>query len=658
MSWAAKKQLSRRVSGGKYEYEVFSPNRRLKVVFAEKGGEVFYVLKKDGKVVLRESRLGMSIVGEESFGKKFKLVEVYERDVSESWETVYGEERVIANVYHEGLFCLCDAGNEQNLMAVRVRVFDEGIGFRYEFPEENVRKEMTVKEELTEFNVDQNGYAWWIPAYQPDRYEYLFRKDQVLALDRSVHTPLTIKTTSGDYISIHEAALYDYGGMVIHRWGDTLRSEITPLADGNAAHVKLPFNTPWRVVMVGDRAMDLTTNRIVLNLNDPPVIETDWIKPVKYLGIWWALHIGEWTWKREGGLHGATTENAMEYIDYCAKLGICAVLVEGWNECWEGDWLSGGRNNKFTVAYPDFDIEKVTSYAKEKGVELVGHHETMGYVDNYESQLPAAYEYYQRYGVRYAKLGYVGSKMLVGGERQFHHSQAGVRHYQMVTELAAKYGIMLNVHEPIKGTGTERTWPNLMTREGGRGQEYEGGGMTPEHHTMIPFTRCLAGAFDYTPGVFDIHSNGVKTLASTVARQLALFVTIYSPWQMAADRPRFYEGNPAFKFIADVPVSWEKTVPLVGSIGEYFVVARKDRESEDWYVGGVTNENARTVTVYTEFLEEGREYSAEIYKDGEGAHFRDNPLSVAIEKRTVRKGDKLSMWMAGGGGFGIRFGKV
>ena len=634
-------------------FEVWSPNRRVRLVFGVEHGKMIYSLDGDERKIIGDSLLTMDLSGCDVFEKDLVLIGHEEREERSEWETVWGEEKTIVNHYNEAAFYLSSAGDDlRHVLTMRFRVFDEGVGFRYEFLDRDGR-EVVVKEELTEFNVDQNSAAWWIPAYQPDRYEYLFRKDMVAALDKPVHTPLTIKTTGGHYISIHEAALYDYGSMVIHRYGDTLRSEITPLADGMAAYVSFPFNTPWRVVMVAESAVELTLNRIVLNLNEPSAIEdTSWIRPTKYMGIWWAMHIGEWTW-RTGEGHGATTERTKEYIDWCVRLGIPALLVEGWNEGWEGDWLENGPENKFAVAYPDFDIEEVTRYAKEKGVEMVGHHETEGFVDNYESQLPEAFEYYEKYGVKYVKLGYAGSKMLIGGKKEYHHSQVGVRHYQRVVEMAAERGMMLDIHEPIKGTGIERTWPNLMTREGARGQEYEGGGMTPEHHTMIPYTRMLAGPFDYTPGVFDIHSNGVKTLVSTVARQLALFVTIYSPLQMAADRPRYYEGNPAFKFVREVPVDFAKTVALMGEIGEYYVVARKDRNSENWCVGGVTNEEARTVSVALDFLDEDREYVAEVYADGESAHYRDNPHDVNRYEVRVRKGEKLEVRMVEGGGFGV-----
>lgn len=372
------------------------------------------------------------------------------------------------------------------------------------------------------------------------------------------------------------------------------------------------------------------------------------------MGIWWAMFVGEYTWS-EGERHGATTAHAKEYIDACKRLGIEGLLIEGWNNGWNGDWLQNGPTNDFTHPVPDFNLEEVAKYATENGIKLVGHHETVGYVDNYEQQLEEAYKYYADNNILYVKPGYAGAWMTVQGRREFHHSQVGVRHYQKALELAAKYHICLDVHEPIKGTGLERTWPNLLTREGARGQEYEGGALFPSHATILPFTRLLAGGMDYTSGILDV-SNNVKRMATTIARQIAYYVTIFSGMQMAADRPRFYEEvHPnVFKFIHDVPVSWEKTLPLLGQIGQFYVVARKDRNSEDWYIGGVTNEEARRVRIMLDFLDEGVNYTAEIYRDGDGAHYRENQLAITIEKRNVTKADYLDILMASGGGFAVR----
>ena len=369
------------------------------------------------------------------------------------------------------------------------------------------------------------------------------------------------------------------------------------------------------------------------------------------------MDVGEWTWA-PGERHGATTEHAMQYIDACKNLGIPALLVEGWNDGWEGDWLENGANNKFCEATPDFDMKIVTDYGRANGVELVGHHETVGFIDNYEAQMEDAFKFYQKYGIRYIKTGYAGSKMVINGRREFHHSQLGVLHYQKTVELAAKYHIMLDIHEPIKGTGIERTYPNLMTREGARGQEYEGGAIQPSHACFLPYTRLLAGGMDYTPGILDV-TNFAKRMSTTITRQLAYYLTIYSPMQMAADRPQIYENMAPdlFEFIRDVPVKWERTIPLLGEVGKSFVLARQAWESSDWYIGGITNEEARRVDLYIDFLEPQVNYVAKIYRDSEDAHYRDHQLGHVVEERIVRNGDHVEMYMAPGGGFAIKLHK-
>ena len=501
--------------------------------------------------------------------------------------------------------------------------------------------------------MDPNSTAWKIPAYQPDRYEYNYEKTNVHNLEHSVHTPLTLKTPNGYYLSIHEAALYNYGSMTVRIGNNySLKADITPLSDGSKAHVLLPFQTPWRLIMIADSAIELTSNRTMFALNDPPKDDFSWVKTLKFIGIWWAMFVGEWTWA-PGERHGATTEHAKEYIEAAVRLGISGLLIEGWNEGWEGDWLKNGINNKFCIATPDFNLEEVASYANRHNVEIVGHHETVGFIDNYESQLEEAYNYYAVNHIHYIKTGYAGSMMQINGRREYHHSQLGVNHYQKTVELAAKKHICLDIHEPIKGTGIERTWPNLLSREGARGQEYEGGALQPSHACFLPYTRLLAGGMDYTSGIFDLE-NSVKRLSTTLARQLAYFVTIYSAMQMAADRPFIYEERfpKEFEFIRNVPTSFEKTVPIAGEIGEYYVVARKDRSSENWYLGGVTNETGRRVRIGLSFLTNGA-YEATIYSDTDDAHYRDNQFGIRIDRRRVDHNDFLDLYMAPGGGFAI-----
>lgn len=638
-----------------HEQQIISPNGRVVCVVKLKLGVITYSVEKDGKIILRESGLGINLQGEQPLKQGLMIVRTQEHSVDETWSTIVGEQRIIRNNYNEASFYLSETSENGRMFTVRFRVFDDGVAFRYEIPPQPRFQRLIISDELTEFNVDSNSNAWRIPAYQPDRYEYNYEKRPVYALASSVHTPLTIETPLGNYISIHEAALINYGSMTLKLNSlNRLQSDITPLSDGMRAYVDLPFNTPWRVVMIADSPIELITNRIVLNLNEPPKQDFSWVKPLKFIGIWWAMFVGEWTWA-PGERHGATTPHAKEYIDAAKRLGINGVLMEGWNDGWEGDWLQNGSRTNFIKSVSDLNLDEVAAYARENSISIVGHNETVGFIDNYESQMEDTYKYYSEIGINYIKTGYAGSMMTIQGRKEYHHSQLGVRHYQKSVELAAKYHICLDIHEPIKGTGLERTWPNLLTREGARGQEYEGGALSPSHATIIPFTRLLAGGMDYTSGIFDV-TNVAKRLASTLARQLAYYVTIYSGMQMAADRPRFYEeAHPAaYEFIRHVPVSWEFTVPLLGKIGEYYIVARKDRDSDDWYIGGVTNEEAHRVRLNLDFLDEDAQYTAEIYRDSDTAHYRDNQLGITIETRRITRSDNLDIWMAPGGGFAVR----
>lgn len=635
-------------------YEVKSPNNRVVASFMVDKGQISYFVTKDEKIVLRKSRLGLILKDAEPLADNFSVVRAYSRSTDETWKAYWGEQHVIRNNYNETAIYLEETEKPNRLLTIRFRVFDDGVAFRYEVPAQPEMDNMIVADEITEFSVDTNSRSWSIPAYQPDRYEYDYVEHPVYSLTESVHTPLTIQTPVGHYISIHEAALYNYGSMTIKLNNSTLKSDITPLSDGMRAYVELPFFTPWRTITIAQDVLDLTTSRMILNLNDAPRDDFSWVTPTKFLGIWWAMYVGEWTWA-PGERHGATTEHAFQYIDSCKNLGIPALLIEGWNDGWEGDWLENGVNNKFMEATPDFDMQAVASYARQNGVEIVGHHETVGYIDNYEAQLEDAYKYLAQYGIRYVKSGYAGSKMTINGHREYHHSQLGVLHYQRALELAAKYHIMLDVHEPIKGTGIERTWPNLMTREGARGQEYEGGALVPSHACFLPYTRLLSGGMDYTPGILDV-TNFSKRIASTITRQLAYYVTIYSSMQMAADRPKIYEEShpDLFQFIKDVPTRFERTIPLLGEIGKSYVVARQEWESTNWFIGGVTNEEGRKVELYLDFLDPDINYIATIYRDSEDAHYRDHQVGYVIEEKVLRRGDKIEIYMAPGGGFAMK----
>ena len=638
---------------------IISPDGRTKCHFFLKNSQIFYEVTKDDRSVIKKSRLDIVICGEEPLHDRLKLVRFRERRHQETIEMPWGEDRYLDNTYTEGVFYLEETAKAHRIFTIRFRIFNNAVAFRYEIPPQPKFSQIVIKDELTEFNIDLNSSAWQIPAYQPDRYEYNYERCQVYDLKNSVHTPLTIKTPNGYYLSIHEAALYDYGSMTIKLDNNNiLSSDITPLSDGTKAHVNLPFQTPWRLVMIATSAIELTTNRTMYCLNDAPYGDFSWVETLKFIGIWWAMYVGEWTWA-PGERHGATTAHAKEYIDAAVRLGIKGLLIEGWNEGWEGDWLENGVNNKFTIATNDFDLPEVARYANAKNIELVGHHETVGFVDNYESQLEDAYNYYAANNVHYIKTGYAGSMITINGHREFHHSQAGVRHYQKTVELAAKKKICLDIHEPIKGTGIERTWPNLLTREGARGQEYEGGALQPSHACYLPYTRLLSGGMDYTNGIFDIKNN-VKRISTTLARQAAYFVTIYSGMAMAADRPFIYEEHfpELFNFIRAVPTNFEKTLPLAGEIGDFYVVARKDRNAPDWYVGGVTDGTGRRIHIGLDFLDEGATYRASIYADSEDAHFRDNPFGINILEKHVGRSDTLDMYMAPGGGFAISLKKL
>ncbi len=639
--------------GSGVKKQLSSPDNSLKLTFTLTEGKATYELSKGDKVVISPSELGFILSNNDQFNDRFRVTDISEASLDETWEQPWGEDRYVRNNYNQMAVSLEEKDGLKRKMNIIFRLFDDGLGFRYEFPEQENLKEFEVMDELTGFNMPRDNMAWWIPAYRPERYEYLYRHTPLSAMD-TVHTPLTIETKDGLYASIHEAALYDYGSMTICRSDSSnLKCDITPWSTGVKAYLKAPFKTPWRMVIVTDDAAKLVESRMILNLNDPSEIkDMSWIKPTKFMGIWWGMFTGDYTWA-QGPKHGATTKNAIKYIDYCTQFGIPALLIEGWNYGWDGDWVGEGYKFEYTKPYPDFDIEKVCSYAASKGVNIIGHHETSGAVMNYENQIDSAFAYYQKLGVKYVKTGYVNS-VLAG--KELHHSQYGVRHYQKVAELAAQYHIMIDAHEPVKGTGIQRTWPNFMSREGARGQEYESitNGNPPEHEAILPFTRILSGGMDFTPGIFYI-DNPNKKISSTLAKQLSYYVVIYSPIVMAADLPWHYLNQPAFKFIQDVPCDWDKTIGINAVIGDYVTIARKDRNSDNWYLGSLTDENARELTVTLSFLDEGRKYTAEIYADGDDADWQNNPLSISITTQEVTRETTLTIKLAPGGGYAARF---
>lgn len=619
---------------------IHSPNSTLSLsIGIDDGARVWYSLSAGHKVLIAPSTLSLTNTG----GADLLLVTGEPRfeqtSFDETWEQPWGEQRLVRNSY-----------NEISLIAevftVRFRLFDDSLGFRYEL---HGKGNAHIAQEEIEFNVPSQSHAWWIPALGHNHYEHQFVKTTLPDID-TAHTPLTIELPSDGFLAIHEAALYNYGAMNIIPSESGLKSNLTPLIDGTAGEVSLPFKAPWRTVIFSETAAGLGTSKVMLNLNDPSKIaDTSWIKPAKFMGIWWAMFINYYTWE-SGPKHGATTANAMRYINAARDLGITGLLIEGWNVGWDGDWIQNADKMNHMQPYPDFDIHTVTSYAKSQGVDIVGHHETCGNVAHYEFELPAAYDYYRHFGVRYIKTGYVAPRMTSG---DFHSSQTGVLHYQKTVEMAAERRIMLDIHEPVKGTGIERTWPNLMTREGVMGQEYEGGAIDPQHTTVLPFTRLLSGPLDYTPGLFNLSGTSRK-VHSTLAKQLAFYVTMYSPLQMVADLPEHYQHHlDAFQFIKDVPTNWETTIPLDGVIGDFYTVARKERIGDDWFVGGVSDENERTVDINLSFLDPHQTYKAVIYRDGDDAHWDTKPESYTIDTQTVGNTDSVTVRMAAGGGFAM-----
>lgn len=645
------------------EIALSSPDSRLQLLFNLSDGQPTYKLNLNGRPVISESQLGFRLKDIPSLDRNFILIDKKVNSVNKNWEQVWGETRNINNKYNEVILYLKESTPPQRQLNIIFRLFNGGLGFRYEFPEQDNLTEFQITEELSKFVLANEADAWWIPAYKPERYEYLYNKTKLGEID-TAHTPLTIETKDGLFLSFHEAALYDFPSYTLYT-PDTnvLALDLVPWSNGIKAYVKTPFLTPWRTIQVAEKPVDLITNYLILNLNDTCMIkDTSWIEPTKYIGVWWGMHIDRYTWE-SGKKHGATTERTKEYIDFAAENGFGGVLVEGWNIGWDGNWIKNGEQFSFTQPYPDFDLKYLADYAKKKGVYLIGHHETSAHVGNYEQQMDEAYQLYEDLGVKYIKTGYVGAGNPGGRlfNNEWHHGQYGVRHFQKSVELAAKHHIMLNIHEPIKDCGLRRTWPNLMSREGARGMEYNAwspdGGNPPNHIPTLAFTRLLAGPMDYTPGIFDLElptrtDNRVNT---TLAKQLAYYVVIYSPLQMAADLPENYSGNPAFQFIKDVPCDWEETVALNGKIGEYVTIARKDRNSEDWYLGSVTNEEARDFKFRADFLDGKTKYLMKMYADGDDADWLTNPFSIHIVQDTIEDADTLYLKLAAGGGTAIRF---
>lgn len=629
-------------------------------------GRPSYAVSRKGQPVLSPSRLGFLLLDAPKFERNIEIVQPRTRAFDETWEQPWGERRFIRDHYNELTVTLKEKAKPFRSYDVVFRVFDDGVGFRYRFPKQAGLEQVKISEELTEFSLARDATAWWIPAGEWNREEYLYHRTPVQQVG-DAQTPITFKFADGTHLSIHEAALIDYSGMNLTRVEDRrLKADLTPgIGEGKVVRAA-PFDTPWRTLLLSDDAAGLAMSALTLNLNEPNVLgDVSWVKPMKYVGVWWEMHLELKSWA-SGPKHGATNENVRKHIDFAAKHGFGGVLVEGWNVGWDGDWFGNGEDFSFTQSYPDFDLEALSRYARSKNVVLIGHHETSGNAAHYESQLDAAFDLYQRVGVPAVKTGYVADASQAkvtgsDGKRHYawHEGQDMARHHMKVVAEAAKRHIAVNPHEPIKDSGLRRTYPNWITREGARGMEFSAWGQPgnpPEHEANLVFTRLLAGPMDYTPGIFGMKTRSTDGIATTWAKQLSLYVVIYSPLQMAADLLENYEKNPApFQFIKDVPVDWDDTRVLNGEVGDYVTIARKERGGDNWYLGSLTDEDGRTLTVPLSFLDEGRRYTAQIYRDGDKAHWKTAPQDIVIEERSVTRGDTLTLKLAPGGGQAIRF---
>ena len=646
---------------------VQSPGNVLAVTFSLNGeARAQYRIDRLGKPVLADSQLGFLFTDQPQMLRNFEIVGQRTRDHDETWTTPLGEDRTVRDHYRELVVDLVEKSSLKRRMAIEIRAYDDGVGIRYRLPERPDNAAWNIAEELTQFRVAQDGRAWWAPAFESNREEYLYNETPVSGI-ATAQTPLTMVLADGTHVSIHEAALVDYSGMNVARVeGTLLKAVLTPSASGPKVSRTGAFSTPWRMITIAPDAPSLYAARnLILNLNEPNRLgDVSWVRPRKYVGIWWGMHLDTQSWA-SGPKHGATTANAMKLIDFASANGIPGMLVEGWNIGWDGDWFANGWDFSFTQPNPDFDLPRIAAYAKKKGVHLIGHHETSANIAHYEDQMEAGFDYFRSLGIDAVKTGYVSD---AGGVQarapdgqirfEWHEGQAMARHHLRVVTEAAERHIMINAHEPIKDTGLRRTYPNWVSREGQRGMEYNAWGVPknpPRYDTELFFTRLMAGPMDYTPGIVSLKGRGGTDIESTLARQLALYVVVYSPIAMAADLQENYQAEPvAFRFIKQVPVDWDETRVLSGTIGDHVVVARKDRNSADWYVGGVTDEQGRDSVVRLDFLPEGKRYMATVYRDGPTAEMGARGKDMVVEQREVGRGDSISLRMAPGGGFAIR----
>ena len=770
----------------KNTFSVKSPNNDIAVQFYPSGDDYFYNVTFNGKKVINNSKVGLIFKNNSQFPIGQSIINVEKSFKKETWELPWGEKRFVNDSYNEAIISFKDHLNRKT-GEITFRVYDDGIAFRYIMKKINEDLDsLILTDELTEFSLIEDGHTWWTPAYTDNRYEELYQRSKVTQMDTS-HTPLTIRYTGGTHLSIHEASLTNYSSMQLYSNHHTLNCDLAPWKNGDKVRLQLPFKSPWRTVIISEDAGGLIMSDLMLNCNEPSQIEnSSWIKPSKYIGIWWGMIIGKWTWN-EGFRHGATNERSRDYIDFASKHGIDEVLIEGWASGWESLFPKDSVTVSFTKSTPDFDIKKIQEYAKSKGVSIQSYHETMAHTKNYLAQIDSAFSMLNDLGIRNVKIGHVGSKL---DRSEFHYGQFGVQYYRHVLNKALQYELGVNFHEPIKDTGERRTFPNMLTREGARGMEYNAwsNGNPPNHTLILPFTRMLGSPMDFTPGIFDVlyenldisngiefplnitvidsgndfqnlrykssesvwfdkkmekklnvdndrmithwtieeyfqpgewewgitadhpksgknniwlleaiekyknlsfnvdkkgNANGVDTLfipfldlnkndnsitgypatslprvSTTFAKQLALYVTTHSPLQMAADFIENYEKHPeAFEFIKSVPVSWDTTIVLNGEIEQFLTIARKDRNSDNWYIGGITNRESRTLQFDLSFLDEGS-YLARIYADGDLADWQSNPLDYKIFEKVVSKSELITMKLASGGGQAIELEKI
>lgn len=675
-----------------------SPSKKLEMNFdLNAAGEPTYSLKMaDGTVVTKPSRMGFEMTDSKlSFDKNFEVVKYNTSTFNETWKPVWGEVKEVRNHYNELEVQLKQKGTDK-LLTIRFRLYDEGLGFRYEFPGRKGQNFLVVKRELTEFALPGDMKAWWLPGdYDTQEYDYttsrlsevrgLFDKaytgnvSQKAFSKTGLQTPLQLKGDNGLYVNIHEAALIDFPAINVELDDKTyvLKTELTPDAQGNRGHIAAPFNTPWRTIITSKDAREILASKLTYNLNEPCAYEdTSWIKPTKYMGVWWEMITGKGSWAysdevpftklgvtdfqnaKPNGKHSANNERVKYYIDYAAKHGFDAVLVEGWNVGWE-DWFDLSKDYvfDFVTPYPDFDVAMLRDYAKSKGIKMIMHHETSGSIRNYERHLHQAYQFMKDNNYSAVKSGYVGN-MIPRGEH--HYGQTLVNHYLYAVKEAAKYGISVNAHEAVHMTGLSRTYPNLIAQESARGQEYQAfGGNNGDHMTILPFGRLIGGPMDYTPGIFetDMRKNNPDNpnqIKATIGNQLGCYLTMYSPLQMAADLPEHYDRfQDVFQFIKDVAVDWDDSKYLEAEPGEYVTVARKAKGSDNWFVGNVSGLKGHKSVITLDFLDKGKTYTATIYEDGKDASFDKNPQSYNIRKVKVKKGTKLTINAARGGGYGI-----